>query len=70
MAAGARGNVLMAEGELAVQVAAAAELKRQRFAWLQRKKWPDRAREQDIRAHGTFHWGAERQGQVLMSVPA
>ena len=37
--------------------------------WLQRRQQPERAREADILAHGTFYWDGERQGSVLVAVP-
>lgn len=65
-----RNNVLTATGEEAGRVAAAGAAEARSIAWLQRRKWPERAREADIWKHGTFGWDAERQGHVLVSVPA
>ena len=70
LAAGAHGSPLTTEGERAVQAAAAAELKRRRISWLQRRKSPECAREFDIWKHGTFRWDSKRQGHVLVSLPA
>jgi hypothetical protein len=63
-------GVLTAAGEEAGRVAAIGAAECKTIAWLQRRKWPERARTADIWKHGTFHWDANRQGLVLVSLPS
>jgi hypothetical protein len=67
--AGVGASTLTAAGEAAGREAAAGAAELNSVVWLQRRQQPERAREADILAHGTFYWDGERQGSVLVAVP-